>query len=571
MLYLLQLLRAIKLYLSQADWGFLIRSLLISLIPVVIHASELPIGPLTTQDIENEQKQRLEQLEQNNQSLQELVPTPTLPESKPIESSQCIEIKAIIFEGNTIYDSNTLTEVSGFQSGCIGLNTINEYLRNISNHYMQAGYVTSRAFMTPQDLSGGVLQLVILEGKVEKVLFNGQESGALDMALPDSSGKVLNLRDIEQGLDQVNRLSRYNAQIKLLPSALQGYSIVDIQSAPHKFGSVGAGFNNSGQKSTGEQQISLSVTTDNLFKLLDQWSLTATKSAAYIDSKDSESLYLGVDIPYGYWNVGFRTSYSTYHTTFTNQGFTFDSSGQTNSHDLDIKWLLFRDSISKSSLRASVKHRREKNYILGSLVEASSRNLSATALSWEHSTRLAGGFLSAAPKIAIGTDWFGGEETLSNDPALPDAEFVKGSLTASYTYPIAPSVTMTSTLFGQWSNDTLYGAERISIGGEYSVRGFKGTSLSGDEGYYWRNDLTYRIGQWPYIGQITTVLALDTGTIVEDNRDQYEGGSLLGTSWSLNSQTKYASSSLAIGLPIEAPSQLNADDYVVHYRVNVTW
>ncbi|MEF1285933.1 POTRA domain-containing protein, partial [Vibrio sp. M250220] len=136
--------------------------------PIAAQAVELPLGPLTSQDIENEQKQRLEQLEQNTSSLQQLVPTPTLPEPKPIESSQCLEIEAIAFQGNTIYDSNTLTDVSGFQSGCIGLNTINDYLRNISNHYIEAGYVTSRAFMTPQDLSSGVLLIVIVEGKVGK-------------------------------------------------------------------------------------------------------------------------------------------------------------------------------------------------------------------------------------------------------------------------------------------------------------------------------------------------------------------------------------------------------------------
>lgn len=436
---------------------------------------------------------------------------------------------------------------------------------------MVAGYVTSRAFMTPQDLASGELQIIILEGKVEKVLFNGQLSVSLDMAFPDISGKILNLREIEQGLDQINRLSRYNAQIKLLPSAQQGYSIVDIQSSEQKLSSLELGLSNSGQESTGEQQISLSVTGENLFKRLDQWNLTATKSAAFIDSKDSESLFLSADIPYGYWNVGFRTSYSTYLTTFSNQGFNFDSTGKTNSHDLDIKWLFFRDSISKSALKASVKHRREKNYILGSLVEASSRNLSSTSLSWEHSRRLAGGFLSLAPQIAIGTDWFGGEETLSKAPAMPDAQFVKGTLTGSYTYPVSASLTVATTLFGQWSNDTLYGAERLSIGGEYSVRGFKGASLSGDEGYYWRNDLTYRIGQWPYLGQISTQLAFDTGSIVQDSQDQYEGGSLLGTSWSLKTQAKYGSSSLSVGLPIEAPSRLNADDYVVNYRINVTW
>ena len=539
--------------------------------PIAAQAVELPLGPLTTQDIENAQKQRLEQLEQNTSSLQQLVPTPTLPESKPIESSQCLEIDAIAFQGNTIYDSNTLTDVSGYQSGCIGLNTINEYLRNISNLYMQAGYVTSRALITPQDLSGAVLQIVILEGKVEKVLLNGQNSLSLDMAFPDMSEEILNLRDIEQGLDQVNRLSRYNAQIKLLPSTQQGYSIVDIQSSEQKFTSLELGLSNSGQESTGEQQISLSVTAEDLFKRLDQWSLTVTKSAAMINSKDSESLYLGVDIPVGYWNFGYRTSYSNYFTTFNNQGFTFDSSGKTNSHDIELKWLFYRDEVSKSALKAAISHRREKNYILGNLLEAGSRNLSSASVAWEHSTRLGGGFMSLSPRLSLGTDWFGGEKTQSQDDSLPTAQFVKGSLTGSYTYPITPALSLSSTLFGQWSNDTLYGSERLSIGGEYSVRGFKGKSISGDEGYYWRNDLTYRIGQWPYIGDLTTVLALDTGTIAADKQDQFERGSLLGGSWSLKTQAMYGSSSLTVGFPIEGPSQLNADDYVVNYRINFVW
>ncbi|GEK16004.1 hypothetical protein AFI02nite_40400 [Aliivibrio fischeri] len=69
---------------------------------------------------------------------------------------------------------------------------------------------------------------------------------------------------------------------------------------------------------------------------------------------------------------------------------------------------------------------------------------------------------------------------------------------------------------------------------------------------------------------ISTQLALDTGTIVKDSQDAYERGSLLGSSLSLNTQAKYVSSSLTIGLPIEAPSRLNADDYVVYYRVDIS-
>jgi hemolysin activation/secretion protein len=45
--------------------------------------------------------------------------------------------------------------------------------------------------------------------------------------------------------------------------------------------------------------------------------------------------------------------------------------------------------------------------------------------------------------------------------------------------------------YGQWSPDRLYGSERLTLGGESSVRGFKEQYLSGDNGGYWRNELGY--------------------------------------------------------------------------------
>ena len=543
--------------------------ILVYLLWAKLAVANTPLGPLATQDIERQQQERLESLNESNESLQKLIPSQVIPDPEFEADSTCVQIEAITFSGNKIYDNSTLESISEFKPGCITLTQINEYLRLISNHYIESGYVTSRAFMTPQDLSSGVLNIVILEGKVEKVLWNGEERQWLKMAFPMIADTVLNLRGIEQGLDQINRLSRYNATIKLLPSSKQGYSVVDLQTAERQLGSIGVGFSNSGQKSTGEEQIALNLSGENFFKWLDKWTLSATQSAAFVDSKQSDSLYLGVDVPIGYWNVGYRTSYSTYKTTFTNSGFTFDSSGKTNNHYLDSKWLFFRDGTSKSALKLTASHRREKNYILGNLVEASSRNLSMLSLAWEYSTRVGGGFLTVSPNMSIGTDWFGGEENLSSDPSVAKAQFRKGMLTGSYTYAFTPKLTLTSTLFGQWTNDTLYGSERVSIGGEYSVRGFKGTSLSGDEGYYWRNDVTYQIGQWPYVGAISAQVAVDTGSIAEDLEDQYEGGSLMGSSFALRTSQKHASSSFTLGLPIAAPSRLKKDDFVVYYRIDL--
>ena len=60
-------------------------------------------------------------------------------------------------------------------------------------------------------------------------------------------------------------------------------------------------------------------------------------------------------------------------------------------------------------------------------------------------------------------------------------------------------------LRGQYSNNNLFGTEEISVGGIYSVRGFNKTGLSGNKGFYARNELSqrYDLNEFilmPYIG-----------------------------------------------------------------------
>ncbi|MFW7523639.1 ShlB/FhaC/HecB family hemolysin secretion/activation protein [Vibrio ostreicida] len=528
------------------------------------------VSPSTLAEQEREQALRLEQLEKANDSVSQLQNVPTLPKSDNVESVECFDVHSLSFEGNEIYSDEELVHWLNFSPSCIGLNEINEYLRVITNHYVKSGYVTSRAFLIPQDLSSGVLKIVILEGKIEQILLNGAPSPSLNMVLPRAVGGVLNLRDIEQGLEQINRLSRYNAQIQFLPGKKQGYSIVDIKTEQGRIVSASTGLSNGGQKSTGEEQLSFSISAEDMLNLFDKWTISATKSAAFVDSRDSESLYFSLDFPIGYWNVGYRSAFSKYSTNFTSNDFVFDSAGKTNSHDADIKWLFYRDDKSKSSFRLGINHRREKNYLLDQLLESSSRDLSSASFSWEHSTRLGDGFLTISPKYSLGTDWFGGEENRSSDPTVPKAQFSKGTISGSYTHFLSNELILSSTFFGQWSNDTLYGGERISIGGEYSVRGFKGKSLSGDEGYYWRNDLTRNVSQYPYLGQVSLNVALDMGSIAKDPVDESERGSLAGASFGIKTRSKHASSSLSLGLPLAFPSQLKADDYVVYYRLELS-
>jgi len=47
----------------------------------------------------------------------------------------------------------------------------------------------------------------------------------------------------------------------------------------------------------------------------------------------------------------------------------------------------------------------------------------------------------------------------------------------------------------QISKNTLFGSEQFSVGGYYSVRGFRENFITGDHGYYFRNKASFNLGQ----------------------------------------------------------------------------
>ena len=95
-------------------------------------------------------------------------------------------------------------------------------LQSLTNAYVERGYVTSRAVLGPQDLSRGVLVIKIIEGRVESVgpdAASTMQPKQFLTIFPGVKGSVLQLRDIEQGLDQLNRLPSNNATMRIEPGA----------------------------------------------------------------------------------------------------------------------------------------------------------------------------------------------------------------------------------------------------------------------------------------------------------------------------------------------------------------
>ncbi|MBY3575194.1 ShlB/FhaC/HecB family hemolysin secretion/activation protein, partial [Rhizobium laguerreae] len=139
----------------------------------------------------------------------------------------CFDIMRVEIDGATLLSAQDIGKVTApYGNRCVGLAEINAVLRDVTHLYIDHGYVTSRAYVPQQDIrKTRILRLLVVEGTLSDIYFNGQKvagSGSLATAFPGLIGRVVNIRDIEQGLDQMNRLQANDAKSAMLPGPKDG-------------------------------------------------------------------------------------------------------------------------------------------------------------------------------------------------------------------------------------------------------------------------------------------------------------------------------------------------------------
>ncbi|MFK3662105.1 ShlB/FhaC/HecB family hemolysin secretion/activation protein [Scandinavium sp. NPDC088450] len=533
-----------------------------------------PLSPADRNSIEQQQQQLLLQNQQQRESLERAVPLtrPSQPELPASATGPCFTIHRIVLDDATLIDARKQQKLlAPWLNQCLDMARINQLTNTVSDWYISRGYITSRAFLTEQDLRSGELHLAILEGRLEKIRMDGAPDRELKMAFPGLEGHILNLRDIEQGMEQINRARTTPVQIEILPGSKQGWSIVNLTATPEFPLSGSVSFDNSGQKSTGVGQINAGLTGNNLLGLADSWFVSGGRSSAFSNSKDAQNFAAGVSVPYGYSLFDYSYSWNNYLSTIDNNGYIWRSSGDTETHRFNFSHVLFRNGDIKTGVSVGLSHRINRNYLDDVLLQSSSRKLTSLLFGLNHTQKILGGVATLNPTFSRGMPWFDAESDGNKNGDLPKAQFRKWSLNASYQRPVADNLWWLASAYGQWTPDRLYGSERMTIGGESSVRGFKEQSISGDNGAYWRNELNYTLFTLPVIGQVSALVALDGGWLHSDRLDPYAGGTLWGTAAGLSTANRWVSTSFTVGLPLVYPDWLGPDHVSIYYRVAVAF
>jgi hemolysin activation/secretion protein len=519
-----------------------------------------------------EQQKRLKELQQLPGKESEARPGPT------VEEGHCFEIHQIDVQGAANLALEKRDElIAPFVGRCLGAPQLNELLKAITGYYLDRGYVTSRAYLPQQDLSSGTLQIIVIEGQLE-----GRDSSALAsdrelaMSFPGRTGEILNLRELEQLVDQLSRLPSRQAQLELVPGEQVGGSRMHLKGSRDKAWRASATRNNDGDISTGEQQMGLGLDWDSPFGLADQISLRANRDAVSDQWRHSDNQSFAYGLPWGWWTFSYSYSQSYYRTRNDNAGFNFALDGDSKTHQLHAERVLHRDSVSKTGFNLGLSHLRTRNYIDNALVEVSSTRLTEGQLGFNHGRRIGSAFVNLDIGWQQGIGALDAQGAGKPHGSEPVARYDKYSLTLSYLQPFqlwGESLSFDSLAYGQRSEDVLYSPQRISLGGLSSVRGYKDQSLSGDSGGYWRNQLRWRRAiTWeplqPWLQEYGAALAYDLGVIHGGRHNPEARGRMSGNAVELNLRGQYLAGSVTFARSLERPDLIQHRESPIYFRID---
>jgi hemolysin activation/secretion protein len=538
------------------------------------------------EQIQREQQQRQQQqVEQQRRKLP--APQSRLPgleaEAGEDGSGACRNIPDVaIVSAPNLPAAESARIVKAYAGRCLRVHDIELLMAEVTNSYIRRGFVTTRVYLPEQDLSSGKLSVMVVEGVVEKISLSGKgaERISLGGALPGVEGGRLNLRDLEQGLDQINRLQSNHATVDIEPGTAAGASRIVIHNDAERALHFGATLDTMGQGATGRDQAGISSALDSPLGLNDYANLLYRQSlplnSGTRQSRLGSFVYL---IPYGYTTTSVSFSRSDYDSVLrTASGTALAASGNSEIATARFEDVLHRSRANRITFATTLTTKASRNYLADQLLGVSSRNLTVADASLNYTSGLLGGVVTMEGGYSWGLDAFGAlADPDGLAPESPRAQFRRFNYNASYALPFRMAgrdASFGSSISGQRAQTALYGSEQLLVGGLYSVRGFEDTSLSGDNGYVWRNELAIRQPlNWgaSFQGVLRPFVALDYGrTSMRERTTGTPQGALSGATVGFSLGTGSVVLELFNSRAVHVPSFMTREGSQTYFRFSMS-
>ena len=454
----------------------------------------------------------------------------------------------------------------------LSLKEINEAVGKMNHELMQRGFSTSRVVIPEQNLSEGTLRLVLQIGRIHAVRF-AEDSDTLYTynLFPFREGDVLNVRDIEQSIEQAKRLPSQDISVQLLPSDQPQRTdvVLTVKRGKNFYGTISV--DDSGLEDTGKLQWYTSVGIDQIFQRNDILRVGMNLDGAQDGyAKGTRGHNISYTIPYGAHTFTLSYQRSKYHQTVESRPYDFISAGDTNISTLSWDVVLHRSSSTKTSMDIRLKKRNSHSFIND--VELPIQAMHQTSLEVGYAERLYIDRDTLYFRLAhrFGLGWLGAQKEKPYADA-PKTLYRMWLLDADFVHPFEfchRPTTLTTSFHEQWTMDDmrLYGVDMISMGNRYTVRGFDGeVTLMGANGWYLRNEFATKFPKQ----QTELYLGLDVGAVYGYGADLYNGHAIAGAAIGLRGAVDTLSYDVFAAAPIIKPEGFHTPDVTYGFSLGL--
>lgn len=421
--------------------------------------------------------------------------TPTSPgEVPPIDAPQVIRVKRFVVTGSTVFSEQELVGAIAKAIGPLGpegrdvsLAELFQARSAITDYYTSRGYITSGAFIPPQKLQGGVVEIRVLEGSLEDIRVTGLKKlnpGYISSRIAIATKAPLNRDRLLQALQllQLNPLVA-SVSAELSAGSRPGTSLLEVKVTEARSAFATFTVDNQRVPSVGSVRGEALGTELNLLGFGDAISLAFTKTQG---SNALDFSYIAPLSPYD-TTLGFSAGFSNSKVIEA----PFDILDiQSESYYLELtgRQPIIRTPTQELALGLTLSTRRTKTTFLDERLPFPSPGADAEGITkasvvrlfQEYTTRSSRSVFAVRSQFNLGIEALGA--TVNESP--PDTQFFSWRGQAQWVRLLAPDTILLVRGDLQLADRPLLPIEQFGIGGLLSVRGYRQDLLLTSNGLF---------------------------------------------------------------------------------------
>lgn len=365
-----------------------------------------------------------------------------------------------------------------------------------------------------QDITGGVVQVLVIEGKLGEIKIEGAKYFSKDLyrsQLRLKPGELIRKSAIDEDVDWINRNPFRRAGLFVEWGEEVGTTNLVLRVRERFPLRVYGGYNNAGTKTTGEDRMLFGVNWGNAFGLGHQLNYQFTGSTDLKKSVGHSASY-NVPLPWRH----FLTLYGAYSRIKSHLPEPLTQEGQSSQLSLRYEAPLPGISAYTQSVSGLFDFKKsDSNLEFGGItVTDNVTHILQWGLQYNGSLPDTWGVTSFSGRLTYspgGLSSRNRDEYFSVSRGFAEAGYLYTTLDLSRTQRLPADFTLLLTGAIQFSNRNLLGSEQMQFGGANTVRGYDEGEVYGDRGYLLKLELAtppIRLSRWLGLEAVTDQLKL---------------------------------------------------------------